>query len=85
MKELLKYLMPFSLFFSLYAQNDSISHQIYDRPFVLNLGSNSALGGYFEANSNYFVEDGISDGLSFEARRFNIFLYLRMNNIMKFQ
>lgn len=84
MKKFLQYLIPFSLFFSLYAQNDSISHQIYDRPFVLNLGSNSALGGYFEANSNYFVEDGISDGLSFEARRFNIFLYSAMAANIRF-
>ncbi|MEE2876756.1 MAG: hypothetical protein VX822_03135 [Candidatus Neomarinimicrobiota bacterium] len=62
-------------FGSLFAQSDSTGHPIYDRPFVSTLGANAAIGGYFEANSNYFVEEGISEGLSFEARRFNIFLF----------
>ena len=84
MKVFLNYLIPFYLVFSLSAQNDSISHQIYDRPFLLNLDSMTALGGYFEANSNYFVEDGISDGLSFEARRFNIFLFSSMSQNLRF-
>ena len=57
------------------AQIDTTRHVIYDRPFVFNVGRTASVGGYFEANANYFVEEGISEGLSFEARRFNLFLY----------
>jgi len=49
---------------------------IYTRPFILNVNNlSTSIGGYFEGNSNYFSEDGVSEGLSFELRRFNIFLY----------
>jgi len=49
---------------------------IYDRPFVAQIGAGqTAVGGYLEANTNYFAEDGISEGFSMELRRFNIFLY----------
>ncbi len=69
---------------SLNGESDSTSHPIYDRPFVLSFGANAAIGGYFEANSNYFVEEGISEGLSFEARRFNIFLYSAVAENIRF-
>ena len=49
---------------------------IYTRPFILGINNlSTSVGGYFEGNSNYFSEDGVSEGLSFELRRFNIFLY----------
>lgn len=48
---------------------------IYDRPYILKLGGNTALGGYAEMNSNYVRVDGIAEGFSLEQRRFNIFLY----------
>jgi len=35
----------------------------------------TSIGGYFEGNTNYFVEDGVKEGFSMELRRFNIFLY----------
>jgi len=66
------------------AQTDSTQHRIYDRPFVFSYGVNAAIGGYFEANSNYFVEEGITEGLSFEARRFNIFLYSAISGNIRF-
>lgn len=47
---------------------------IYDRPFVAGTGT-TAIGGYLEGNTNYFAEDGVSEGFSMELRRFNIFLY----------
>jgi hypothetical protein len=50
---------------------------IYGRPFLaqMQLGrTTTAVGGYLEANTNYFVSDGIEDGFSMEFRRFNIFL-----------
>lgn len=57
---------------------------IYDRPFIENNISKTALGGYLEANSNYFIEDGLGEGLSFEMRRFNIFLYSSVSDRIKF-
>ncbi len=48
---------------------------IYDRPYVLKLGGNTAIGGYAEMNSNYVRTDGVAEGFSFENRRFNVFLY----------
>jgi hypothetical protein len=48
---------------------------IYDRPYVLKLGGNTAIGGYAEMNSNYVRADGVAEGFSFENRRFNVFLY----------
>ena len=57
---------------------------IFDRPFIDNTVSKTALGGYLEANSNYFIEDGLGEGLSFEMRRFNIFLYSSISERIKF-
>ena len=52
--------------FSIKAQDvaDSTTSQdaIYNRPFI-NLGqTRTAVGGYLEANTNYFVTDGIPHG-----------------------
>lgn len=70
-----------------YAQEDSLTTQdaIYDRPFV-NGKNNSALaiGGYVEGNTNYFNEDGSSEGFSMEMRRFNIFMYSSLHPRIKF-
>ncbi len=44
----------------------------------------TAIGGYLEANTNYFVEDGVGDGFSMEMRRFNIFLYSTISNNIRF-
>jgi hypothetical protein len=58
---------------------------IYNRPFILELNKlSTSIGGYFEGNSNYFSEDGVSEGLSFELRRFNIFLYSSLGSGIKF-
>ncbi len=62
------------------APRDSVSSEgfvqnsIYERPYIGRVGA-TAIGGYAEANSNYFVEDGISEGNSFEMRRFNLFVF----------
>lgn len=50
---------------------------MYDRPYLLRIGSAStdvALGGYFELVGSYLQQNGVSDGFTAEARRFNIFL-----------
>lgn len=58
---------------------------IYTRPFILDVNKlSTSIGGYFEGNSNYFSEDGVSEGLSFELRRFNIFLYSSLGSGIKF-
>ena len=38
---------------------------IYDRPFITSFGGgHTAVGGYVEGNTNYFSEDGVSEGFS---------------------
>ncbi|MCK0114701.1 porin [Gelidibacter sp. F63206] len=46
----------------------------YNRPSFQVGNTGIAIGGYFEANSVYAVEDGITDGLSFQARRMSLLL-----------
>jgi len=58
------------------------TESIYKRPFI-DFGK-TAVGGYLEANSNYFLEDGVSDGFSMEMRRFNIFLFSKISKRVKF-
>lgn len=52
----------------------TVQDALYDRPFI-GSAARTAIGGYVEGNTNYFVEDGISEGFSMELRRFNIFLF----------
>lgn len=52
----------------------AVQDAIYARPFIGSAAS-TAIGGYVEGNTNYFVEDGITEGFSMELRRFNIFLF----------
>lgn len=50
---------------------------IYDRPYLARAGTgdyNIAIGGYLEFLGSYARDEGLSDGFSFEARRFNIFI-----------
>ena len=67
------------------AQVDSTLAQegIYDRPFIGSV-ANTAIGGYLEGNTNYFVEDGITEGFSMELRRFNIFMYSSISQRVRF-
>jgi len=68
--------------------NDSLDQTnqdaIYNRPFIGVGRSKTALGGYLEGNTNYFSEDGVSEGFSMELRRFNIFLYSAIGKRIKF-
>jgi hypothetical protein len=52
---------------------------IYDRPFIGSL-STTSIGGYVEGNTNWFVEEGVSEGISMELRRFNIFLFSQISS-----
>ena len=56
----------------------------YNRPF-LNVGKMPvALGGYLEANTFYASEDGVSEGLSFQARRLTMFMSASITKRIKF-
>jgi hypothetical protein len=56
---------------------------VYNRPVVASAGRTS-IGGYAEANSNYFVEDGVREGFSMELRRFNVFLFSSVGQRLRF-
>jgi hypothetical protein len=56
---------------------------IYQRPFLVSLGR-TAIGGYAEGNANWFRTDGVSEGLSMELRRFNIFVYSTAGTRLRF-
>lgn len=56
---------------------------VYARPFI-GRGDATAIGGYLEANTNYFVEDGIPEGFSFEFRRFNLFFFSPISQRIQF-
>lgn len=81
--------------FSLFAQDfkravqDSTEHKLsmdanYNRPSFSLGNTGIAIGGYFEANSIYSVEDGITDGLSFQARRMSLLLSGSISKRIKF-
>ena len=57
---------------------------VYNRPFVTKESSPLAVGGYLEANSLYSNQDGISEGLSFQARRLTMFMSASIANNIKF-
>ncbi|MFQ5676746.1 MAG: hypothetical protein ACE5G1_12685, partial [bacterium] len=56
---------------------------IYDRPYIARLGGKIAIGGYAEMNSNFERKEGIEEGLSFEMRRYNIFIYSPVSDRVK--
>lgn len=56
----------------------------YNRPFLTINKMPVALGGYLEANSFYSSEDGVSEGLSFQARRLTIFMSTTITKRIKF-
>lgn len=57
---------------------------VYNRPFLTAGKLPVALGGYLEANTQYESTDGISDGLSFQARRFTLFFSSTIAKRIKF-
>lgn len=57
---------------------------VYDRPFLTFDKFSVNLGGYLEANSIYSIEDGLSEGLSFQARRLTLFVSASISKRIKF-
>ncbi|MFA7379104.1 MAG: hypothetical protein WC150_01500 [Bacteroidia bacterium] len=57
---------------------------VYSRPFLTAGKLPIAIGGYLEANTQYTQTDGISDGFSFQARRFTLFFSSTIAKRIKF-
>lgn len=58
----------------------------YDRPYLLRMGTGSidvALGGYVDLVGSYLRNDGVSNGFTGEARRFNLFVTSRIANFIR--
>lgn len=64
------------------SDSGSVQSSIYSRPYIA-LGGTS-IGGYAEGNTNYLVEDGVTEGFSMELRRFNIFLFSTVGQRLRF-
>lgn len=60
-----------------------VKRGIYDRPYLYRYGSAIALGGYVDLAANYMQEEGITDGFSFEARRFNLFVFSSISRFVR--
>lgn len=56
---------------------------MYDRPYLLRPSSRIAIGGYVETLLKSEWVEGIHEALSFEARRFNIFLFSAISPSVK--
>ncbi len=65
-------------------QNNLNMDAVYDRPFLKFNKVPIALGGYLEANSIYSSTDGVSEGLSFQARRLTMFMSASIYKRIKF-
>ena len=46
-----------------------------DKPFIARVGAGTNVGGYAETHFRYEREDGITEELTFDPKRFNIFTY----------
>ena len=56
----------------------------YNRPFLAIKKTPVAVGGYLEVNSIYSGEDGVNEGLSFQARRLTLFMSASISKRIKF-
>ncbi len=57
---------------------------IYNRPLLRAGKLPATLGGYVEANTAYFSEDGITEGLSFQLPRLTLFVSATIKQRIKF-
>ncbi|HET7819335.1 MAG TPA: hypothetical protein VFL70_08510, partial [Bacteroidia bacterium] len=82
----LAFLLRITPFISAQTADTTLTSQdaIYNRPFIQIPKIKSSIGGYVEGNTNYFMEDGVTDGFSMELRRFNFFLYSNIHDKIKF-
>lgn len=78
-----------SLFFAQKTQiTDSTAQMnmdaVLERPTLTGEKSPVSIGGYLEANSYHRTEEGISDGLSFQARRLTLFMAASISERIRF-
>jgi len=57
---------------------------VYNRPFLSVGKLPIAIGGYLEANTHYTSTDGVSDGFSFQMRRWTLFFSSTIAERIKF-
>ncbi len=57
---------------------------VYNRPFLQMGKTPIAIGGYLEANSQYLVTQGVTEGLSFQLRRLTLFFASSISRKIKF-
>jgi len=57
---------------------------VYNRPFLQYGKMPVAIGGYMEANTQYAVTDGITEGFSFQMRRMTLFVSSSIHKKIKF-
>ncbi|MBI2793844.1 MAG: hypothetical protein HYX66_04240 [Ignavibacteria bacterium] len=57
---------------------------IYSRPFLMGVDSDVGIGGYLEANMQSLNDNGVNEGISFQARRLTLFLSATPANRLKF-
>jgi hypothetical protein len=57
---------------------------VYNRPFLTAGKLPIAIGGYLEANTQYAVTNGVSDGFSFQFRRLTLFFSSTITRKIKF-
>ena len=57
---------------------------VYNRPFLTEESFPVAIGGYLEAHGEYFVTEGITEGLSFQIPRMTLFLSSTIKQRIKF-
>lgn len=57
---------------------------VYNRPFLQYGKMPVAIGGYAEANTQYAVTDGVTDGFSFQMRRMTLFVSSSIHRKIKF-
>lgn len=57
---------------------------LYNRPFLAFNKLPLAIGGYIEANTEYTISDGVSEGFNFQMRRMTLFFSSTVANKIKF-
>jgi len=65
-------------------ENELNMDAVFNRPSLSFDKVPVALGGYLEANTMHRTEEGITDGLSFQARRLTIFMAASISERIKF-
>lgn len=66
------------------SENQLNMDAVYSRPFLKYGKVPVAVGGYLEINSLFRSEDGVSEGLSFQARRLTLFMSASISQRIKF-